>query len=86
MDPSMMGGAPPPPGGMPPEMEQVISQLMTGMDELAGMVEQQNQQLKTTLSQLAETRSSVARLEAQFGAMEKMLQQPAPFEGGGELG
>lgn len=77
------GGAPPPgdpaaggaPGGpMPPELEQVLSQLGGGMQEVAQTVEQQ----QATVEQLG---SRQLELENKLQELMSSLKGPAPFEG-----
>ncbi len=79
------GGAPPPPPGdpaaggasggpMPPELEQVLSQLGGGMQEVAQTVEQQ----QATVEQLG---SRQLELENKLQELMSSLKGPAPFEG-----
>lgn len=78
------GGAPPPPGDpaaggapggpMPPELEQVLSQLGGGMQEVAQTVEQQ----QATVEQLG---SRQLELENKLQELMSSLKGPAPFEG-----
>ena len=79
------GGAPPPPPGdpaaggapggpMPPELEQVLSQLGGGMQEVAQTVEQQ----QATVEQLG---SRQLELENKLQELMTSLKGPAPFEG-----
>ena len=83
-NPAAAGGAPPPgdpaaaggaPGGpMPPELEQVLSQLGGGMQEVAQTVEQQ----QATVEQLG---SRQLELENKLQELMSALKGPAPFEG-----
>lgn len=83
-DPAAAGGAPPPPGDpaaggapggpMPPELEQVLSQLGGGMQEVAQTVEQQ----QATVEQLG---SRQLELENKLQELMSALKGPAPFEG-----
>ena len=69
------GGAPGGPGGpMPPELEQVLSQLGGGMQEVAQTVEQQ----QATVEQLG---SRQLELENKLQELMSALKGPAPFEG-----
>lgn len=66
------GGAPG--GPMPPELEQVLSQLGGGMQEVAQTVEQQ----QATVEQLG---SRQLELENKLQELMSSLKGPAPFEG-----
>lgn len=67
-------GAPPAGGPMPPELEQVLSQLGGGMQEVAQTVEQQ----QATVEQLG---SRQLELENKLQEILSSLKGPAPFEG-----
>lgn len=67
-------GAPPAGGPMPPELEQVLSQLGGGMQEVAQTVEQQ----QATVEQLG---SRQLELENKLQELMTSLKGPAPFEG-----
>lgn len=71
-DPAAAGGAPG--GPMPPELEQVLSQLGGGMQEVAQTVEQQ----QATVEQLG---SRQLELENKLQELMSALKGPAPFEG-----
>lgn len=80
-DPNMMppppGGAPPPPGqggGMPPELEQVLTDMAGGMQQISQTVEQQ----QATVEQLG---SRQLEIENKLQELMQSLNGPAPFEG-----
>jgi hypothetical protein len=59
---------------MPPELEQVLTDLGGGMQEMAQTVEQQ----QVTVEQLGKRQ---LELENMLQEMKSMLNGPAPFEG-----
>lgn len=67
------GGAPPA-GGIPPELEEMLSQLAGGIQQLTGVVQnlQQNQEASGQQSQM---------LQQELAKMKSSLTQPAPMEG-----
>lgn len=77
-DPNAMppGGAPPPGqgGGMPPELEQVLTDMAGGMQQISQTVEQQ----QATVEQLG---SRQLELENKLQEVMLALNGPAPFEG-----
>jgi hypothetical protein len=91
MDPAMMGGAPPgmppgpppPPGGgaLPPEVEQTISQLITGVDELAALVQSFQKTQDELVQKVQQMSQQMMQMQMQVQQTEKMLSQPAGFEG-----
>lgn len=88
MDPNAMPpggdpGAPPPPGpdggapqggGIPPELENALSQLAGGMDSVSQTVEEQQAQT----DQLSQR---MLAMEEELNSLRSSLKGPAPFEG-----
>jgi hypothetical protein len=81
MDPAMMqqGGAPPP--ADPAQMEAMISEVMHSVEQVAGAVEQSNQQVAQLQSQLQQMMQEHAMTAAKIDMLEKAINSTSPMEG-----
>lgn len=83
MDPAMMqqqgGGAPPP--GDPAQMEAMVSEIMSAVEQLASAVEQDKQIIGQLQQQLQEMGQAHAEIMAKMDAIEKSVGAPSPMEG-----
>lgn len=82
MDPSMQGGPPmdPSQGGAPPQqitpgMEQTLTQLATGVKDLANLT-------NTNSTQIAQLANQVEEMQRKMEAYNKVLSAPAAYEEG----
>jgi hypothetical protein len=89
MDPAMaaqmqQGGAPPPPpqaGGDPGQMEAMLSEVMSAMEQIAGTVERQQQSAAKLEGALQGIGQQSAQLSARLDMIEKALNASSPMEG-----
>lgn len=87
MDPAMMaaqgGGAPPPPGGGgdPAQMEAMLSEVMSAIEQIAGTVQQQAQTIAQLQQQMQEIGSGQQQNTMRTDLLEKALNAPSPHEG-----
>ena len=75
MDPAMAQQGGPPPGGLPPELEQVISELAGGMEQMSGVIARLQED---NASQAQERKAFAAELEK----LKMAILSPAPMQGG----
>lgn len=88
MDPAMQGGAPPmdpsmdpavqggaPPQQITPGMEQTLTQLATGVKDLANLT-------NTNSTQIAQLANQVEEMQRKMEAYNKVLSAPAAYEEG----
>lgn len=73
MDPSMQGGAPP--QQITPGMEQTLTQLATGVKDLANLT-------NTNSTQIAQLANQVEEMQRKMEAYNKVLSAPAAYEEG----
>lgn len=74
-------GAPaggPPAGGIPPELEQMLSELAGGIQQLSGVVQELQQNQQNSSQQSMQFQQELAQLKSS-------LTRPAPMEGGGMM-
>jgi hypothetical protein len=90
MDPAMaaqmqQGGAPPPAppqaGGDPGQMEAMLSEVMSAMEQIAGTVERQQQSAAKLEGALQGIGQQSAQLSARLDMIEKALNASSPMEG-----
>jgi hypothetical protein len=91
MDPAMMaaaGGAPvdpnamPPPGGDPAQMEAMLSEVMSAIEQIAGAMEQQGQLVGQLQQQLQQVQQEHMQMGSQMQTLEKALKDSmSPMEG-----
>ena len=91
IDPAMMaqmqaqgGGAPPPPpggGGDPAQMEAMLSEVMSAIEQIAGTVQQQAQTIAQLQQQMQEIGSGQQQNTMRTDLLEKALNAPSPHEG-----
>jgi hypothetical protein len=91
MDPAMMaapGGAPPadpnamPPAGDPAQMEAMLSEVMSAIEQIAGAMEQQGQLVGQLQQQLQQVQQESMQMGAQMQMLEKALKDSmSPMEG-----
>lgn len=90
MDPAMMaaagGGAPADPNAAPPadpaQMEAMLSEVMSAIEQIAGAMEQQGQLVGQLQQQLQQTQQEHMQMGAQVQMLEKALKDSmSPMEG-----
>ena len=83
MDPAMMqqGGAPPAGGGDPAQMEAMISEVMSAVEQIAMAMEQDKQVIGQLQQQIQAMQQEHAQIAAKMDVLEKSLNQPSPMEG-----
>lgn len=92
MDPAMMaaagGGAPmdpaamPPAGGDPAQMEAMLSEVMSAIEQIAGAMEQQGQLVGQLQQQLQQVQQEHMQMGSQMQMLEKALKDSmSPMEG-----
>ena len=86
MDPAMaaqmqQGGAPPPPAADPGQMEAMLSEIMSAMEQLSGNSERQQQTSAKLESALQSIGQQSAQLSARLDMLEKALNASSPMEG-----
>lgn len=86
MDPAMaaqmqQGGAPPPPAADPGQMEAMLSEIMSAMEQLSGNSERQQQNSAKLESALQSIGQQNAQLSARLDMLEKALNASSPMEG-----
>ena len=90
MDPAMMaaaGGAPVDPNAAPPpadpaQMEAMLSEVMSAIEQIAGAMEQQGQLVGQLQQQLQQTQQEHMQMGAQVQMLEKALKDSmSPMEG-----
>jgi TolA-binding protein len=91
MDPAMMaaaGGAPmdpnamPPAGGDPAQMEAMLSEVRSAIEQIAGAMEQQGQLVGQLQQQLQQVQQENMQMGAQMQMLEKALKDSmSPMEG-----
>lgn len=79
MDPAMMGGAPP---QDPAQLEAMLSEVMSAIEQMAGAVEQQGQLVGQLQQQLQQFQQEHMQMGAQMQMLEKALKDSiSPLEG-----
>ncbi len=85
MDPAMMaqmqGGAAPSPGPDAGQLEGIVSELMSSMEQIAGALEQFQQQIGQLEAGMQGMAQENAQLLNRLDMLEKALNAPAPAEG-----
>lgn len=91
MDPAQAGMMPPggdpaaqgqpPPGGDPAQMEAMLSEVMSAVEQIAGTLQQQASQLQQLQAQVQEMGASHQQNSMRTDFLEKALKAPAPMEG-----
>lgn len=79
MDPAMMGGAPPAAPPVPPELEQAIGDMMSALEQVMMVVEQQKSSIDQLQQQVQESLKKSMELEAQVGMLDKALSEQSPY-------
>lgn len=90
MDPAMMGGAPPADPAMagsappqdPAQLEAMLSEVMSAIEQMAGAMEQQGQLVGQLQQQLQQVQQEHMQMGAQMQMLEKALKDStSPLEG-----
>lgn len=63
-------------------MEQAVSQLISGMDEMSTYVQQMQQDIGNLVSRMGELEKALQEISMKNSAIEKGLNAPSGFEGG----
>lgn len=92
MDPAMMGGAPPmdpaaaggapPPGGDPAQLEAMLSEVMSAIEQMAGAMEQQGQMFAQIQQEVQQLKQENMQIMSQMQMMDKAFKDStSPMEG-----
>lgn len=84
MDPAMMQGGPPPmppPAPLPPELEEILGNLMEGLQGLAEAIPMLQQRVDEQTSMIKDLEKRVNQAEAQNTALETAIRSSLPMEG-----
>ena len=91
MDPAMMGGAPPADPAMtgaapapqdPAQLEAMLSEVMSAIEQMAGAMEQQGQLVGQLQQQLQQVQQEHMQMGSQMQMLEKALKDStSPLEG-----
>ena len=80
MDPAMMQQGGPPPGD-PAQLEAMLSEVMSAVEQVVATVEQDKQVMGQLQQQIQAMQQAHAEIAAKMGVLEKSLNAPSPMEG-----
>ena len=82
MDPAMMQGQPPMPPAptIPPELEQALADMMSALEQVIMVTEQQKQTVAQTQQQMQEVMQKSMEMDAQLKMLDKALSSQAAYE------
>jgi len=78
-DPAMQQGGPPP--GDPAQLEAMLSEVMSAVEQVVATVEQDKQVMGQLQQQIQAMQQAHAEIAAKMGVLEKSLNAPSPMEG-----